>query len=178
MKRITIVILSGMVLAAQLPGVLTVSAAEPQSSVAATGLDYGSSIAYTGENISFTIEATDPDSDPLLYAASSLPEGASFDIDTLTFSWTPRYDQAGVYTVHFEVSDGELTDAEDVTITVVQLNEDWDINGDDNANVLDMVLVGQRWGESGLTGWILEDTNEDGTVNVLDMIVIGQHWTG
>jgi hypothetical protein len=40
-----------------------------------------------------------------------------------------------------------------------------------------MVLIGQQWAESGLTGWIREDTNEDGTINVLDIIVIGQHWT-
>ncbi|MFC1894166.1 dockerin type I domain-containing protein [Chloroflexota bacterium] len=106
-----------------------------------------------------------------------MPDGANFDADTQTFSWTPRYDQAGVYTVHFEVSDGELADSEDIAITVVQLYEDWDVNGDGAANVLDMVLVGQHWGETGLTGWIREDANEDGTVNVLDMTVIGQHWT-
>jgi hypothetical protein len=41
-----------------------------------------------------------------------------------------------------------------------------------------MVIVGQHWGETGLTGWIREDANEDGTVNVLDMIIIGQNWTG
>jgi hypothetical protein len=53
----------------------------------------------------------------------------------------------------------------------------WDINGDGVANVLDMILIGQRWGETGLSGWIKADTNKDGTINVLDMIIIGQHWT-
>ena len=53
--------------------------------------------------------------------------------------------------------------------------EDWDINGDGIANVLDMILVGQHRGETGLTGWIREDANEDGTVNVLDMIIISQN---
>ena len=131
-----------------------------------------------GELLEFNISATDADGDQLVYSASNLPEGASFDPNTQTFSWTPRYHQAGVYTVHFEVSDGELTDSEDVTITVVQIYEDWDVNGDGAANVLDMVLVGQHWGETGLTGWIREDASEDGTVNVLDMIIIGQYWTG
>ena len=131
-----------------------------------------------GELLEFNISATDPDGDQLVYSVSNLPEGANFDPDTRTFSWTPRYDQAGVYSVRFEVSDGQLTDSEDVTITVVQLYEDWDVNGDGAANVLDMVLVGQFWGETGLTGWIREDANEDGTVNVLDMIIIGQYWTG
>jgi len=130
-----------------------------------------------GEFLEYTISATDPDGDPLTYSVSNLPSGASFDPNNQTFSWAPRYDQAGVYSVHFEVYDGQLTDSEDVTITVVQLYEDWDINGDGAADVLDMVLVGQHWGEVGLTGWIREDANEDGTVNVLDMIIIGQNST-
>ena len=132
-----------------------------------------------GQLLTFTILATDPDGDPLSYSASNLPSGAAFDPDTRAFSWTPRSDQAGTYSnVHFEVSDGEFTDAEDVTITVVKLYEDWDVNSDGTANVLDMILVGQHWGETGLNGWIREDANEDGTVNVLDMIIIGQNWTG
>ena len=130
------------------------------------------------ELLVFTISATDPEGDQLTYSASNLPEGASFNANNRRFSWTPRYDQAGVYTVRFEVSDGVLTDEEDVTITVVQLYEDWDVNGDGSSNVLDMVLIGQHWGETGLTGWILEDANEDGKIDVLDMIVIGQNWTG
>ncbi len=138
----------------------------------------GAKSVNEGEPLQFTISATDPDGDPLTYSASNLPQGASFDSGTQTFPWTPRYDQAGVYTVHFEVTDGELTDTEDITITVIQLYEDWDVNGDSAANVLDMISVGQHWGETGLTGWIREDANEDGTVNVLDMIIIGQHWTG
>jgi hypothetical protein len=115
----------------------------------------------------------------LTYSASNLPAGASFNTTTQTFSWTPRYDQAGIYpNVYFGVSDGTLTDSEDITITVLQLYEDWDVNGDEYTNVLDMILVGQHWDEVGLTGWIREDVNEDGTINVLDMILIGQHWTG
>jgi hypothetical protein len=138
----------------------------------------GANSGNEGELLTFTITATDADGDQLTYSASNLPDGASFAPDTQTFSWTPRYDQAGVYSVHFEVSDGSLTDSGDVTITIAQPSADWDVNGDGAANVLDMVLVGQRWGESGLTGWIREDANEDGTVDVLDMIIIGQHWTG
>jgi hypothetical protein len=135
-------------------------------------------VANVGQSLIFNITADDADGDTLFYSASNLPDGATFDSDTQTFTWTPRYDQAGVYTVHFEVSDGEYTDSEDVVITVNQLYDDWDVNGDGKANVQDMILVGQHWGETGLTGWILEDTNEDGNVDVLDIIVIGQHWTG
>jgi hypothetical protein len=138
----------------------------------------GSQSTNEGQTLEFTITAADPDDDLLTFSASNLPDGASFDTMTGIFSWTPRYDQAGVYVVRFEVSDGDLSDFEDVTITVIQLYEDWDVNSDEAANILDMILVGQRWDETGLTGWIREDVNEDGTISVLDMIVIGQNWTG
>ena len=69
--------------------------------------------------LSFVISATDPDGDTLTYSASNLPSGATFDAGTRTFSWTPSFTQAGSYPgVHFEVSDGSLTDSEDITITV------------------------------------------------------------
>jgi hypothetical protein len=134
-------------------------------------------VVSVGEELSFTISAEDVDGDTLFYSAADLPDGADFDTESRTFSWTPRYDQAGIYSVRFEVTDGEFTDSEDITISVVQFSENWDVNGDTHANVLDMVLVGQHWGETGLTGWILEDTNEDGTIDVLDQIIIGQNWT-
>jgi hypothetical protein len=70
--------------------------------------------------LEFTINATDPDGDSLTYSASSLPVGATFVGQT--FSWLPSYEQAGVYNVHFEVTDGELTDSEDITITVNDVN--------------------------------------------------------
>lgn len=55
---------------------------------------------------------------------------------------------------------------------------DWDVNCDDKVNVLDMICVGQKFGQSGSPGWTREDVNKDGLINVLDMILIGQHWTG
>jgi hypothetical protein len=131
-----------------------------------------------GELLEFTILATDPDGGSLTYSASNLPDGAIFDPETRTFSWTPLYNQAEVYAaIHFEVSDGSLTDSEDITITVNQAYEDWDTNSDGAVNVLDIIMVGQHWGEMGPIAWIQEDVNEDGTINVLDIILIGQHWT-
>lgn len=65
-----------------------------------------------------------------------------------------------------------------VEVTVAEPYPDWDVNRDGNVNVLDMVQVEQRWGETGAPHWIREDVNRDGSVNVLDMILIGQHWTG
>ncbi len=73
-----------------------------------------------GQSISFTLLASDPDGDQVTYTATGLPVGAT--LDGTTFSWTPGYDQAGSYSVTFQVSDGVLTDSETVTITVTNVN--------------------------------------------------------
>ena len=79
----------------------------------------GNKTVGEGQSLSFTVSATDPDGDALTYSASNLPSGAGFTPSTRTFSWTPGYDQAGSYLgVRFEVSDGSLTDSEEITITV------------------------------------------------------------
>ena len=71
------------------------------------------------ELLEFTVNATDPDGDDLAYSASNLPDGASFESGTQTFSWTPSFEQAGLYhDVHFEISDGELIGWENITIQV------------------------------------------------------------
>jgi hypothetical protein len=131
-----------------------------------------------GATLSFTISATDADGDAMTYSASNLPVGATFSSATRTFSWTPGYSQAGVYAnVRFQVSDGRITDYEDIAITVGNVLQP-DINDDGSINVLDMITIGQHWSQTGSAGWIRQDVNEDGTVSVLDATLIGQNWTG
>ena len=75
------------------------------------------------EELAFSLEAADPDGDDYSFSAENLPEGA--ELNGADFSWTPDYDQAGNYDVTFIVTDdgeGELTDEETVTITVVNVN--------------------------------------------------------
>ena len=52
----------------------------------------------------------------------------------------------------------------------------WDVNEDCCINVLDVILIGQHFGETGPPCWIREDVNCDGVVNVLDVILVGQHF--
>jgi hypothetical protein len=83
----------------------------------------GSKSVNEGSVLSFTISATDADGDTLTYSASNLPSGANFNTSTRTFSWTPSYTQAGTYTsVHFQVSDGEKIDYENVSIIVADIS--------------------------------------------------------
>jgi hypothetical protein len=131
-----------------------------------------------GATLSFTISGSDANGDALTYSASNLPVGATFDPATQTFSWTPEDSQAGVYaSIRFQVSDGSLSDTEDITITVSG-GVLADVTSDGAVNSLDMIRVGQHWNETGESGWIPEDINKDGTVNVLDATLVGQHWTG
>jgi hypothetical protein len=129
MKRVTLIVAAIAVTAVIILSVLPVMAlnatdktgindkSEPSYSSTSVNSENPFSIK-TGKNLSFSLSATDPDNDYLVYSVTNLPPGATFNSRTGEFSWTPGYDQAGTYDVHFEVSDGSLTDAEDITITV------------------------------------------------------------
>jgi hypothetical protein len=61
-----------------------------------------------GTTLELNITADDWNQDVLTYSATDLPEGATMDSATHTFSWTPDYDQAGSYDINLIISDGQL----------------------------------------------------------------------
>src|SRR5205807_679865 len=68
----------------------------------------GDKAVSEGELLSFTIGATDADlpANNLIYSATGLPAGATFDAATRTFSWMPTEPQGpAVYSVDFRVTD-------------------------------------------------------------------------
>jgi hypothetical protein len=71
------------------------------------------------QRMTFTVTASDPDGQTPTVAAANLPRGAVFTNGV--FDWTPGSDQAGVYTVQFTASDGQLTSTGSVTITVLDV---------------------------------------------------------
>ncbi len=75
-----------------------------------------------GENQSLVvgINGSDPDGDSMNYWTSTLPPGAAFA--NQAFTWMPTYDQAGVHSITFYVSDGSLLDSETIDITVTNIN--------------------------------------------------------
>ena len=75
-------------------------------------------VVSAGRFLTFTVSATDLDSNSLTYSASNLPTNAIFNPATRTFSWTPTPSQAGTYMVTFAVTDGLLSDIDSVRITV------------------------------------------------------------
>lgn len=87
----------------------------------------GNKNGQEGRLLEFQISAIDPDTNDILtFSADNLPEGATFDPEAATFSWTPGYDQAGVYeNIEFIVSDDNAdpgVDNELITITVGNVN--------------------------------------------------------
>lgn len=71
------------------------------------------------------------------------------------------------YPVPIAVTNGSVT---------VEWCPRWDVNCDGCIDVLDIILVGQRFGQTGPPCWIAEDVNCDGVISVLDIILIGQHF--
>jgi putative Ig domain-containing protein/von Hippel-Lindau disease tumor suppressor protein/thrombospondin type 3 repeat protein len=88
----------------------------------------GSKSIGEGQNLAFTVQ-TFGGNESLRLAAYPLPGGASFNAQTGQFSWTPASYQAGTYRINFTVTDGELTDLEEVTITVLDTIVDTDGDG-------------------------------------------------
>ncbi len=77
-----------------------------------------------GSAASLTVSAVDPDGDPLVFAAESLPANATLDPVTGRFRIEPDYAQNGRTTVQFSVSDGKRgadTIAVDIRVTAEDL---------------------------------------------------------
>jgi len=72
------------------------------------------------QTLSFSISASDPDGDDLIYTVDPLPPGAV--LAGQTFIWTPGYDQAGTYPVTCTVSDGQNQVSEAIVITISNVN--------------------------------------------------------
>lgn len=67
--------------------------------------------------LTFTVSATDPDGDSIVYSATGLPTGATLGTTSGTFSWTPVNGTEGIYVVTFTAESKGLTDSEVVVIS-------------------------------------------------------------
>ncbi|MCK4404033.1 MAG: tandem-95 repeat protein, partial [candidate division Zixibacteria bacterium] len=91
----------------------------------------GAKTVAEGETLQFRVHATDVDSDSLVLGAAPLPEHATF-VDSGngagSFTLTPDYYQAGVYSVYFTVSDLVSPDMENVPITITNVPQPPDLD--------------------------------------------------
>lgn len=131
--------------------------------------------ATEGQQVAFTLTATDVDGDALSYASADLPATATLDPSTGAFSWTPTYADVGARTFTVTVSDGALEDARSITIEVAFRDADADGVPDtveaglgldpasedsDDDSIPDVVELGPDL-DAPL------DTDEDGTIDAL-----------
>ncbi|MGB2979899.1 MAG: Ig-like domain-containing protein, partial [Candidatus Zixiibacteriota bacterium] len=91
----------------------------------------GAKTVAEGETLQFRVHATDLDSDSLVLTAGPLPGHATF-VDSGngagSFTFTPDYYQAEVYSVYFSVSDLVSSDMEMVPITVTNVPQPPDLD--------------------------------------------------
>ena len=79
--------------------------------------------ATKGEQYSYTITATDEDSDPLTFAVTAKPDWLTFDTTTRTLSGTPGNSEVGqTYSITLTVSDGTATTTQSFNLTVNDKN--------------------------------------------------------
>jgi len=123
--------------------------------------------------LQFTVNAKSPGGTALTYSASNLPSGASFDPTAKTLSWTPKYGQAGTYTLRFTVNDGVLPESTDVRVTVAR-RVAGDVNGDESANCADLAMassaIGTRTGQAGFLP--AADTDGNGVIDAVDVKLV------
>ena len=79
-----------------------------------------------GESLTIPITSTDPDGDNITLSTTTLPSNATFTDNsdgTGTLSFSPDFTQSKEYTIIFTASDGDLSDDETITITVIGVNQ-------------------------------------------------------
>ena len=75
-----------------------------------------------GQELSFSLNASDEDGDELSYSVNNLPQGANFNQAVGEFNWRPSSNAQGNYEMEFRVSDGELEDSDTMVVTVGDIN--------------------------------------------------------
>jgi hypothetical protein len=71
---------------------------------------------YRYEKIEFTIQASDPDGDPLIYSLENAPAGAT--LTGARFSWQTGENDGGQHALTLVASDGKLQASKTVTLNV------------------------------------------------------------
>ncbi|MCA9519618.1 MAG: hypothetical protein KC609_01535 [Myxococcales bacterium] len=83
----------------------------------------GDQTVPVGSILTFKVKASDADQEQLTLSVENLPAGATFNVQTGVFSWSPGLSDVGAHpNVTFKVSDGKNTVSVTITITVTDPN--------------------------------------------------------
>lgn len=127
-------------------------------------------IIAEGTSLALTVSASDPDGTMPSLTAENLPANATFSSPaggTGTLLFSPDYNQAGIYSVRFIATDGELADTMLVTITVSDVNR---------PPMLD-VLRDTAIAEGTTLSLVVRASDPDGTTPVLTATSLPLHAT-
>ncbi|MDF1557378.1 MAG: putative Ig domain-containing protein [ANME-2 cluster archaeon] len=125
------------------------------------------------DSITINVTATDIDGQALTY---------DIKIDGVTCStglgyvWKTDYTSAGAHTIEVTVSDGTYLVTSQNTITINNVHPHWDVNEDNIVNILDIALIGQKYGTSVIAPYPRWDVNQDGIINIQDLTVVSYHF--
>ncbi len=91
----------------------------------------GNKTVNEGEELAFTLTADNVVVDPPTFTMTGAPVGATLDVNTGAFSWTPGWDEGGnVHNVTFKAHDSwGQSDSEIITITIDEIDNDFDCDG-------------------------------------------------
>lgn len=76
----------------------------------------GNKSVVAGDPLNFTLSATDTDGDTLIYGTNATK--GTLNTTTGNFNWSTEAADAGTYYWQFNVSDGNVTDSENIAVTV------------------------------------------------------------
>ena len=125
------------------------------------------------DTIIIDVTASDVDGQALSYTIKI--DGVTYSTSSSYF-WNTDYSSAGSHTILVTVSDGVNEVTSQRTITINNLHPLWDINEDQGVDILDITIVGQKYGTTVEYPYPRYDVNQDGLINIQDLVVIGYHF--
>lgn len=85
------------------------------------------------------------------------------------------FSQYGNYTFYFWCKENNMN-TKTSKIYNFSMPPNWDINNDGQCNILDHLLISEKYGLTGMEGWIREDVNNDGEISLIDLVIISNHY--
>ena len=125
------------------------------------------------DTITIDVTASDVDGQALSYTIKI--DGVTYSTSS-SYVWNTDYSSAGSHTILVTVTDGVNEVTSQRTITINNLHPLWDVNEDQSVDILDITIVGQKYGTTVDAPYPRYDVNQDGIINIQDLVVVGYHF--
>lgn len=91
------------------------------------------------------------------------------------YQTTSGFSSAGNYSYTIRATD-TASNSNTSSIILFSMPANWDINSDGSCGIMDLVLISNRYGQTGTNGWIREDADNNGEIQVLDLVNASNHF--